>query len=247
MKNLESMYKLELMKMPKHVKEMPWIEYCQEQGGQENVLNLSNAINNVLEDSICSKVDNQVSQLKSAMKTAKKRGRAASAKENGPGTAVRQSARKRNASEDRGSTISRTSSRSRTRGLVDTTNMETPARSGAPQMMVGMTPMITPKCDTRSEHLLRTVTRGAKNNEVLFSLSGSPVAPVSNRTKVGKQYATTHAQVPIGDGQTLNLPLNEDFDLNPATMDEATLKQLKEFTARLQTSVNAMSKVKVSQ
>ena len=193
---LTTLYKLEMMKIPKDTKQMNWMEYCKQNGGSDNILNVSNVVNSCLDDSICSKVDNQVSQLKSAMKTAKKRGR--TAKENVPGTAVRQSARKRNISEDGGGTATRSSSRSRTRGLIDATNLETPANgrsrtrgyvpetpvNSQPPQYVGMTPMITPKVDTSNMSLLKTVTRGARQNEVTFSLNGSPVAPVTSRSKV---------------------------------------------------------------
>ena len=68
-----------------------------------------------------------MSQLKSAMKSAKKRGR--TAKENVPLSAVRSSSRKRNHSADASlsGTVARSSSRARTRGLVDANNLETPA------------------------------------------------------------------------------------------------------------------------
>ena len=276
---LTTLFKLEMMKIPKDTKEMNWMDYCKQNGGSGNILNVSNVVNSCLDDSICSKVDNQVSQLKSAMKTAKKRGRAASAKENVPGTAVRQSARKRNISEDGGGTATRSSSRTRTRGLVDTTNFETPANarsrtrgyipetpvnSQAPQY-VGMTPMITPKVDTTNMSLLKTVTRGARQNEVLFSLSGSPVAPaVAARSKVNntdniveifsfskfnlvqiaKAQAQSHAQVPIGGGQTLNLPIDQDFDLQGQELDEEAIQQLHNLKARLEASLALVAQTK---
>jgi len=257
---LTTMYKLEMMKIPKDTKEMTWMEYCKQNGGTDDILNVSNVVNSCLDDSICSKVENQVSQLKSAMKTAKKRGRTASAKENEPRTAVRQSARKRNMSEDQVcTTATRSSSRSRTRGLVDATNLETPANarsrtrgyvpetpanSGVPQY-VGMTPMITPKVDTSNMSLLKSVTRGARNNEILFSLSGSPVAPVTNaRSKVAKNHATSHAQVPIGGGQTLNLPIGQEFNLVGQDLDEEALKQLQTLNAQLTASLAMMAQQK---
>ena len=66
--------------------------------GSGSILNVSNAINSCLEDSICVKVDDQVSAMKSAMKTAKKRGRprgVSQDRENEPSSAVRASTRKR--------------------------------------------------------------------------------------------------------------------------------------------------------
>ena len=55
--------------------------------------------------------------------------------------------------------------------------MTTPANTRAPPNK-GRTPMITPKFDT-SQALSRTVSRVARKNEVLVSLSGSPVVGVT--------------------------------------------------------------------
>ena len=88
---------------------------------------------------------------------------------------------------------------------MDTTNFKTPANGMArrgqplvpetPANQVGvmgmgsgmMTPMITPKFDVNS--MARTVTRRARDpNEILLSLSGSPVAPfTTNKSKVRRK------------------------------------------------------------
>ena len=138
--------------------------------------------------------------------TIQKRGR--TTKENLPSSAVRASSRKRNLSADVtivSGTLGRSSSRSRTRGLVDATNFGTQANGMArrgqplvpetPANQVGvtgmgsgmMTPMITPKFDVNS--MARTVTRRARDpNEILLSLSGSPVAPfTTNKSKVRRK------------------------------------------------------------
>ena len=108
-----TLYKLEMMKIPTDVRNSNWSEFYQKSIVQEeNVLNVSNAVSSCLDDSVCTKVDQQVSQLKSAMKTARKRG---GRKENQPGSAIRASSRKRNSSADKDDgTLTRTSSRSRT-------------------------------------------------------------------------------------------------------------------------------------
>merc|ERR1719158_2430193 len=179
-KQILTFYKLEMMKIPTDVRNSSWSEFYQKSIVQEeNVLNVSNAVSSCLDDSVFTKVDQQVSQLKSAMKTARKRG---ARKENMPESAVRASTRKRNPSADKDyETVTRTSSRSRTRGLTDSTNLQTPATTGrrgravaetpantvAPQYM-GMTPMVTPKFDTSK--VSGTVGRTARKQEVLMSL-----------------------------------------------------------------------------
>ena len=70
---INTMYKLELMKLPQEVQEMKWDDYYNQAG--EDPLALSKAISTCLEDSICGKADAQVSQVKSAMQPPQKRTR----------------------------------------------------------------------------------------------------------------------------------------------------------------------------
>ena len=127
--SLTTTYKVSMMKVPDEVKQQSWQEFCQQNGGS-NLSDIGNTANNCLDDSIV-KVDTQVAAMKSAMKTAKKRGRANSAKENsGPGgRELRQSARKRAVSADRGGVSLETpaSTKSRTRGRHI---QETPVNQG---------------------------------------------------------------------------------------------------------------------
>ena len=146
--SINTLYKLELLKMPQDIKNMKWDDYYQQSLDQDqNSLALSDAISNLMDDSICATVDTQVSQLKSAIKTpAKKRGR-------------------KNANENQSATATKSSDRSgATRGLSDSTNLETPATSRGKNSTVslatpantrkppnmGKAPMITPKFDTSS-------------------------------------------------------------------------------------------------
>merc|ERR1719296_143888 len=73
-------------------------------------------------------------------------------------------------------------------------------------MDMGRTPMITPKFNMATP-LSRTVSRVARANEVLVSMSGSPVQPLALKTKAAKAEAANNALIPLGKGQTLNLPI----------------------------------------
>ena len=145
------------MKLPEEVKNAPWEELVKNTGG-ENPLNVS------LE------VEAQVQQLKSAMKSTRKGRKAAQ-----PSSAVRSSARKRNISAD--AVLETPVNPRRNRNV-----METPLNT-AQTPFVGRTPMITPKVDMSL--LSSTAKRVAKENEVFFSVNGSPVMPYINaRSKV---------------------------------------------------------------
>merc|ERR1719471_1018617 len=214
--SLTTTYKVSMMKVPDEVKQQSWQEFCQQNGGS-NLSDIGNAANNCLDDSIV-KVDTQVAAMKSAMKTAKKRA----------------------VSADRGGVSLETpaSTKSRTRGRHI---QETPVNQGK-VLQTLQTPMITPKFDTRN--LARTVTRAARAEETLVSLSGSPVAAVSNsRSKAVKEFAMTHVSFPIGSGQTLNLPVNQEFDF-PGQLDDEAVKQLEDFTEALKSSILQMKLAK---
>lgn len=106
----------------------------------------------------------------------------------------------------------------------------TPVQSRRPNTS-SQTPMITPKFNTTAK-LNRTVSRAAKAGEVLVSLSGSPVMPVvTARSKAGQEIAGSNAQIPLGNGSTLNMPLEDDAELEENALDlddeqRARLEQL---------------------
>ena len=54
-------------------------------------------------------------------------------------------------------------------------------------------------------------------------------------------------QVPLTKGQTLNLPLQEDFVLTQNEVDEQDLDKLKSFVAKMQSSIAMMEAAKEHQ
>jgi len=213
---IDMVFKLDLMKLPADTKSMNWEEYCRQQGTAAS-LGTSHAVASVLEDSVMEAVNSKVSGIKSAMKSAttakKPRGRKKSVQSEG----------------EEPSTAGRSSRSRRTRPALETpgrrgASCETPAGSRLPPA-AARTPMITPKFDT--SRLNRTVSRAAKAGEVLVSLSGSPVAPtVGAKSKAGKEIAA-QAQIPLGDGTSLNFPLGaEADDADLATAEELDTEQV---------------------
>lgn len=198
--SISTMYKLELMKMPVDVKSMNIDEYFKQFASSAEGFGLSNTVAEAVNDSVIEAVDAQVSNLASALQSnTKKRGRPSKTipKSDSTPAASRTSRAKANL---------QTPSTSRSR-----TQHTTPANSQATKSC--STPMITPKFDT-SRSLNRTVSRTAKAGEVLVSLSGSPVAPVvSGRSVAGQAIASESARIPLGGGNTLNLPTDDQCDL----------------------------------
>jgi len=228
--SINTLYKLELLKLPQEVKDMKWDDfYKQSLDKGENPLALSEAISSCMDSSLCASVDTQVSNLKAAMKsTAKKRGRKKSNSENQPPSATRSSSRTRAPVKSENQPPSATRSSSRTRAPIKNSELTTPANKRAPPNM-GKTPLITPKFDTQS--LSRTVARVAKKNEVLVSLSGSPVVGVSSRA--AKAEAEQAILVPIGNGKTLSVPVGEDMSTEVDHLDEEQINKLEELQKSL--------------
>jgi len=238
--SINTMYNIELMKLPQDVQNMKWDDFFQQALDKgQNPLALSEAISSCLEDSLCANVDTQVSQIKSVIKSTvkSKRGRKlANAENNPPTSATRSSSRTKN---------SRSSSRNSSKTLSDSSNVETPAntrkgRSAKNEVTTpantrappnkGRTPMITSKFDT-SQALSRTVSRVARKDEVLVSLSGSPVVGVTAKaTKAEQEQAVL---VPLGKGETLCVPMGQDMDTVVDHLDQAQLDKLEELQQSL--------------
>merc|ERR1712013_355944 len=210
--SINTLYKLELLKLPQEVKNMKWDDFYQQSLDKgQNPLALSEAISACVEDSICASVDTQVSQIKSAIKsTVKKKGgrKKGNTENNAPPSATRSSSRNRG---DPSKTLS------------DTTNM-------------GRTPMITPKFDT-TQALSRTVSRVARKDEVLVSLSGSPVVGVTART--AKAESEQAVLVPIGKGETLCVPMGQDMDNMADHLDQEQIDRLEELQKSLATMLKS--------
>lgn len=256
-KAINTMYKLDLMKLPMATRKMKWNDYfaqCEADGS--NPLVLSEAMTQVLED-VRSEVDTQVSRAKTAAKsTAKKKPRATAKKANKtldensepPASTVRRSNRRgRGQNTSSNSSVLSDSSNIETpattrggRGRKGTSSMVTPStstrsssRGRGPPPDVGRTPFITPRFNTATP-LHSTVSRVARANEVLVSLDGSPVVPLQLRTKAAQAQAAQNALIPLGNGQTLNLPTGPDSGhLEGVDLDDEAMSKLAAIHASL--------------
>jgi len=223
--SINTLFKLELMKLPQEVKDMKWDDFYQQALDRgDNPLALSEAIAACVEDSISCTVDTQVSQIKSAMKNKGKRGRKKSAKadHDPPPSATRSSGRSR-APPKR--LLAESATPANTRNSRNAKNqLITPAHSKAPPNN-GETPMITPKFDT-TRSIARTVTRVARTDEVLVSLQGSPVVGVTAKaTKAASEQAVL---VPLGKGETLCVPIGQDTTNMIDHLDQEQVERLDE-------------------
>merc|ERR1712013_894060 len=233
--SINTLYKLELLKIPQEVKNMKWDDFYQQSLDKgQNPLALSEAISACVEDSICASVDTQVSQIKSAIKsTVKKKGgiKKGNTENNAPPSATRSSSRNRG---DPSKTLSDTTNMetpaNTRKGRSAKTELTTPANTRAPPNM-GRTPMITPKFDT-TQALSRTVSRVARKDEVLVSLSGSPVVGVTT-ARTANAESEQAVLVPIGKGETLCVPMGQDMDNMADHLDQEQIDRLEELQKSL--------------
>merc|ERR1712112_246896 len=118
--------------------------------------------------------------------------------------------------------------------------------SGAPPPAMGRTPFITPRFNTATP-LSRTVSRAARPNETLVSLSGSPVVPLALKSKAAKAEAEGNALIPLGKGQTLNVPMNPDLaDQEGYELDDDAREKIAAIHASLGNLLKIREKTSVS-
>merc|ERR550519_2676482 len=125
-------------------------------------------------------------------------------------------------------------------------NNATPSGAGAEAAALGRTPFITPRFNTATP-LSRTVSRVARPNEPLVSLSGSPVVPLSLKGRAAKAEAEGNALIPLGKGQTLNVPVGTDLgSLEGFELDDNAMEKLAAIHASLGNMLRNRDKSSVS-
>lgn len=240
---INNMYKVDLMKMAHSTRNMNFYDYvAQCQQDDTNPLVLQDAIAQVVED-VSTEVSIKVMQVEAITSTAKKkggRGRKGKTSENHSTVPVRSSSRRETSTESNSSRIlSDTSSNIETpstvtrstRGRMTRKDTETPVGTGK----FASQQFITPRFNTATP-LHRTVSRVARTNEVLVSLDGSPVQPLALRSKAAQAEAKQNALIPLGKGQTLNVPMNPDSaraQLDGFDLDDEAMSKLAEIHASL--------------
>lgn len=226
-KSIHTLYKVELIKLPSSIKNMKWTDYvsqCREDGSYP--LALTSAMEKVVED-VTSTVDPKLSTIKTTKK---------------PSTKSKRASRSSKASSDL-ATPAPSSSRI-ARSKKGSSSLATP--SGAPPPAMGRTPFITPRFNTATP-LSRTVSRVARPNETLVSLSGSPVVPLALKSKAAKAEAEGNALIPLGKGQTLNVPMNPDLaDQEGYELDDDAREKIAAIHASLGNLLKIREKTSVS-
>lgn len=215
--SLSKLFKLELMKLPKATKEMKWDEYVV-QCENENPLELVDKVESLMDDTDMQKVDEKLSAIKSTAKKTR-------IQKNADPTPIERGSRRGRGEPLNDSTNLVTPAMSK-RGIKGKSTLATPLGQSIPTAG-SKTPMITPKFDTT---LGRTFQRVAKENEVLVSLSGSPVAP---QTQLGPKPAVSpkdSVYLALPGGLAFNVPTAEngaELETCPIEIDEEQAQRLE--------------------
>ncbi|XP_073521989.1 borealin [Phyllobates terribilis] len=222
LKEVDSVYNIELIKLPVAVREMCWLDYFAK-GGSMKVLEAAAMVNADMEQ-----VTASVSQtpFKPAKKAKRKANSIEEMVENIPVSAVVKPRTNAKASTKRvvtgrkarisaASTTTRTSKRIRA----------TPANSSRlDSSVVGNTPMITPKIDTRVFKTPALRTPAMQEPVYTFSANGSPLAGMSD----------LFISLPAENGTNIRLTADDMDAINLRNLDQKAFENIKLLSSRLE-------------
>ena len=87
----------------------------------------------------------------------------------------------------------------------------------------------------------------ARPHETLVSLGGSPVVPLALKSKAAKAEAEGNALIPLGKGQTLNVPMRPDLaNLEGYELDDDAREKIAAIHASLGNMLKIRDKTSVS-
>ncbi|XP_008329351.1 borealin [Cynoglossus semilaevis] len=228
LQDVNNCYNMALIKLPKAVRLMPWVEYCKPEKPKTPEVDASKRQEEAaIVESVVA--EDHAVLLKSVKKTVKKKTVAKSGPEdeNSPGTSRKGRATKRpptTSKKARALTVTKQDNplrRSNRKLLV------TPARSIMDSSLImGATPLITPRFDPR---LPKTpAVRVPRHKERVYSISvnGSPIA-------AGDQDIIVN--VPIGNGESIQLLGSQMDSVDLSQLDETALKSIRLLQNRLTT------------
>ncbi|XP_060949232.1 borealin [Limanda limanda] len=228
LKSVDNSYNMALIKLPMHIRQMPWMEQCMPEKQKSPEVDVSKREKEaaVVESVVA---EDHAVLLKSVKKPSKKKAGAKSSSEdeNSPNTTRRgKTARKPPTTSKRAKALAVSKQgasirRSSRKPLV------TPARSMMDSsMMMGATPLITPRFDPR---LPKTpAVRVPRHKERVYSISvnGSPIAGGNEDIVIN---------VPIGNGESVQLLASQMDSVDLSLLDETTMRSIRLLNSRLTT------------
>ncbi|XP_072275711.1 borealin isoform X2 [Pyxicephalus adspersus] len=225
LKEVDSLYNIELLKLPAAIREMRWLDFFAK-GGSMKALEAAATVNVDIEQ-----ITSSVSQT--PFKPAKKVKKAKSNSveevvENAPVQSVL-----RPRTNAKTSTTKKLGTTRKTRvSAANTTAKRTSKRSRATpstsrladSSVLGYTPMITPKINTRSFKTPGLRTPSMKEPVYTFSANGSPLGGMDE----------LFINLPAGDGKNIRLTAEDMDGANLSSLDKKAFENIKLLSSRLE-------------
>ncbi|XP_071356421.1 borealin isoform X1 [Trachinotus anak] len=229
LKDVDNSYNMALIKLPKAVRLMPWLEHCKPEKPK------SPEVDDAKREKEAAIVESVVAEdhavlLKSVKKTvSKKKGgaRSTSDDENTPSTTRKGKTTRKPPTTSKRAKALAVSKQSTSIRRSSRKPLVTPARSMLDSsLMMGPTPLITPRFDPR---LPKTpAVRVPRHKERVYSISvnGSPIAAGNEDIVIN---------VPIGNGESIQLLASQMDSVDLSLLDETALKSIQLLQNRLTT------------
>ncbi|XP_075051519.1 borealin isoform X2 [Mixophyes fleayi] len=224
-KDVDSLYNIELIKLPVAIREMCWIDFLG--GGSREALEAAANVNVDMEQ-----ITSSVSQtpFKPVKKGKKTKVDSVEAVENFPVKSVIGKRTNAKASTKKLGTARKARISAANTTLKSKRSRTTPSSSRlADSSVVGHTPMVTPKIDTRLFKTPALRTPGLQEPVYTFSANGSPLAGMND----------LFINLPARDGKHIRLTA-DDLDVNLNSLDKRALENIKLLSSRLERACKAL-------
>ncbi|KAM6974186.1 borealin [Tautogolabrus adspersus] len=226
LKDVDNSYNMALIKMPKAIRQTAWLEHFKPEKPK------SPEVDDTKRDEEAAIVESVVAEdhaalLKSAKQKTKKKAGSSSDEENVPSTTKRGRPTKKPPTTSKRAKALSVSKQNTSIRRSNRKPMVTPARSMLDSsLMMGATPLITPRFDPR---LPKTpAVRVPRHKERVYSISvnGSPIAAGNEDIVIN---------VPIGNGESIQLLANQMDSVDLSLLDETALRSIRLLKNRLTT------------
>ncbi|XP_066530419.1 borealin [Hoplias malabaricus] len=221
LKDADNLYNMALIKLPVAVRQMNWIQYCGSEKPQTPV-------DESKQKEVAAQVELAIAQdhtipPKSAKKAAKTSANSEDEENLVPKSTRKGRAKKAPSTSKKAKALSVNKQNSTIR-KSNRKPSATPARNFLDSSMMGPTPLITPRFDSR---LPKTpAVRIPRHREKVYSISvnGSPIAGCSEDIVIN---------IPLGNGECIQLLANEMDSVDLGALDDKAVRSIRQLQTRL--------------
>lgn len=227
LKDVDNAYNMAMIKLPKAVRQMNWIEYFNaDKPKSPEVDNSKRQEQAAIVESVVA--EDHAVLLQSVKKTSKKKGSSKSSSEDETPSATRKTrATKKPPTTSKKAKALSVNKQNSTIRRSNRKPLVTPARTMMDSsLMMGATPLVTPRFDPR---LPKTpAVRVPRHKERVYSISvnGSPIAAGNEEVVIN---------VPIGNGESIQLLASQMDSVDLSLLDETALRSIRLLQNRLTT------------